>query len=67
MKSSREDVLALPLQERAIRAMREGVRKAIADLRRHHLPVYVWSDGKVVELPATKRNPVVKRNGRKSA
>lgn len=39
--------------------MRSAVKKAIAERMREGLPVYVWEDGKVVDLTARK-------NGRKA-
>jgi hypothetical protein len=47
---SKKELLELPLEERAILALRAAVRKAIAERKRAGLPVYIWSKGKVVEL-----------------
>lgn len=53
-----KDVLALPLEQRALLALRAAVKKAIAERIREGLPVYIWSDGKVVEMPVRKvRSP----------
>lgn len=57
-------IRALPLEERAFLALRVAVRKAIRERLRAGLPVYVWKDGKVVDLAATKRP---KRQRRRSA
>ncbi len=48
-------IRALPLEERALLALRVAVKKAIAERLREGLPVYVWKDGRVVDLSATKR------------
>jgi hypothetical protein len=42
------------LEERALLALRAAVKKAYAEHARQGLPVYVWSDGRVVRLPARK-------------
>jgi hypothetical protein len=47
-------VLDLPLEERALLALRAAVKKAYAEHARQGLPVYVWSGGRVVKLPASK-------------
>ncbi len=62
MKIDPHKLLELPLEERAIRAMRAAVRKAIAERRRQGLQVYVWLEGKVVELPARKRRSIRPKN-----
>jgi len=50
----RQNVLALPLERRALLALKAAVKKVIAQRTREGLPVYVWSDGKVVELSTGK-------------
>ena len=47
-----DEILKLPLQERAEIALREAVRKVIESNARDHLPVYIWRDGQVVAVPA---------------
>lgn len=47
-----DEILNLPLQERAEIALRRAVRKVIESNARDHLPVYIWRDGKVVAVPA---------------
>lgn len=42
-------------------ALQEAAREAIAENTRAGLPVYVWQDGKVVDLNARKRKPSLKR------
>lgn len=49
------------LQEQALIALKSAVKKAIAERTREGLPVYVWKDGKVVDLNARKRRPRSKR------
>lgn len=43
---------ALPLDQRALLAFREAVRKVIEERRREGLPAYIWSNGKVVDALA---------------
>jgi hypothetical protein len=45
-------VLKLPLEERAAMAFKAAVKKAIAERMREGLPVYVSSNGKVIDLAA---------------
>jgi hypothetical protein len=47
-------VLALPLHKRAELALADAVESTIAERLRNGLPVYVWSDGKVVDLAKSK-------------
>jgi hypothetical protein len=54
MSNVPQNVLELPLEERALLALKAAVKKAIAEHAREGLPVYVWSGGRVVELPAGK-------------
>ena len=46
------EILALPIEERALIAFQVAVRKAIEEHAREGLPMYVWRDGKVVAVPA---------------
>ena len=58
MNKLSKDVLRLPLEKRAEIAFRVAVAKAIAEHARLGLPIYVWRNGKVVELsPNEVRNP----------
>jgi hypothetical protein len=50
----RQKLLDLPLEERALLALKSAVKKAIAERSRQGLPVYIWSGGKVVELAARR-------------
>ncbi len=54
MSSLPQNVLELPLEQRALLALKSAVKKAIAERTREGLPVYVWSSGKVVELSARR-------------
>ena len=45
-------LLELPLEQRAFMALKAAVRKVIEEHARAGLSVYVWSDGKVVEMRA---------------
>jgi hypothetical protein len=49
------------LQEHAFTALKSAVKKAIAERTRLGLPVYVWKDGKVVDLNAPKRRATAKQ------
>jgi hypothetical protein len=45
-------VLRLPLEQRAEMALKAAVEKLIVERARKGLPLYIWRDGKVVEVPA---------------
>jgi hypothetical protein len=45
-------ILELPIEERALLALRAAVNKAIEEHAREGLPMYVWRDEKVVAVPA---------------
>jgi hypothetical protein len=45
------DVLQLPLEERAEIALKAAIEKVIAEHARRGLPIYIWRDGRVVEVP----------------
>jgi len=45
-----KNVLDLPLEERAEMALKAAVEKVIVEHARQGLPVYIWRDGKVVEM-----------------
>jgi len=45
------NVLDLPLEQRAEMALKAAVEKVIVEHARQGLPIYVWRDGKVVEIP----------------
>ena len=46
------NVLELPLEERALMAMKAAMERVIEEHAREGLPVYIWRDGKVVGVPA---------------
>ena len=47
-----QSVLELPLEERALMALKAAVEKVIEEHAREGLPLYIWRDGKVVAVPA---------------
>jgi len=51
MSKPSKAILQLPLEKRAEIAFKRAVAKAIDEHARLGLPVYIWRDGKVVELP----------------
>jgi hypothetical protein len=46
------NVLELPLEERALMALKAAVERVIEEPAREGLPLYIWRDGKVVAVPA---------------
>jgi hypothetical protein len=44
------NVLELPLEQRAEMALKAAVEKVIVEHARQGWPLYIWRDGKVVEL-----------------
>jgi hypothetical protein len=45
------NVLELPMPERGLMALKAAVKKAIEEHAREGLPIYIWRDGRVVEVP----------------
>ena len=45
------NVLDLPLERRAEMALKAAVEKVIVEHARQGLPIYIWRDGRVVEVP----------------
>lgn len=45
------NVLDLPMEERALMALKAAVEKVIEERVREGLPLYIWRDGKVVAVP----------------
>jgi hypothetical protein len=45
------DVVELPISERGLIALKAAVKKAIEEHASGGLPIYVWRDGKIVEIP----------------
>ena len=66
MSNLPKKVMELPLEQRALLALKAAVKKAIAESLRKGLPVYVWSGGKVVQLPAQKSRSRSRRPSRKT-
>ena len=52
MIKSPPNVLDLPLEERALLALKAAFEKVVEERVREGLPVYIWRDGKVVAVPA---------------
>lgn len=50
MKKPSQDVMQLPIEERAEAALKAAVAKAIDEHARLGLPVYVWRNKRVVRL-----------------
>ena len=46
------NVLELPLEQRAEMALKAAVEKVSVAHARLGLPIYIWRDGKVVEVPS---------------
>lgn len=46
------NVLELPIEERALMALKAAFEQVIEEHAREGLPVYIWRDGKVVAVPA---------------
>lgn len=46
------NVLELPLEQRAEMALKVAVEKVLVEHARQGLPIYIWRDGKVVEVLA---------------
>jgi len=62
MKRVPERVQELPLEKRALLALKAAVKKAIAERTREGLPVYVWSGGHVVDLSSHTARVHARRN-----
>jgi hypothetical protein len=45
-----KNVLDLPLEQRAEMALKAAIEKVIVEHARQGLPIYIWRDGKVVEM-----------------
>ncbi len=45
------NVLELPMEERALMALRAAVEKLIVEHARSGAPFYIWRDGKVISMP----------------
>ena len=58
MKKVPKRVLRLPLEKRAEMAFKEAVEEVVAEHARLKLPLHIWSNGKVVAIPAENRRKV---------
>jgi hypothetical protein len=45
------NVVELPMPERGLMALKAAVKKAIVEHAREGLPIYIWLEGRVVEVP----------------
>jgi hypothetical protein len=54
MSKVRPNVLELPIAERGLTALKAAVKKVIVEHARQGLPIYIWRDGEVVEVPPDK-------------
>ena len=57
MKESALSILELPLAERAEMALKAAVDRVIQERARQGLPIFVWRDGKVVEMSPEELRP----------
>ena len=57
MNKPPRNVLELPLEERALMAVKAAVENVIEEHAREGLPLYIWRDGKVVAVPAEELRP----------
>jgi hypothetical protein len=64
MSKPTKAILRMPLEKRAEIAFKIAVAKAIDEHSRLGLPVYIWRDGRVVELPPDEVRPPRKRTGK---
>lgn len=55
------NILDLPLEERALMALKEAVDEVIEDRIREGLPLYIWRDGKVVAVPPEELRTLPRR------
>jgi hypothetical protein len=51
MTKSQANVLELALHVRGEMALKAAVEKVIVEHTRQGLPIYIWRDGRVVEVP----------------
>ena len=65
MSKPSKAVLRLPLHKRAEIAFKIAVAKAIDEHARLGLPVYIWRDGRVVELSPEEARAVSGNPGRR--
>ena len=49
-----KNVRDLPISERGLMALRAAIKQLIEEHARAGLPIYIWHDGEVVEVPPDK-------------
>ena len=54
MSKTPSKIVDLPRAERALMALKVAVKKAIRQHAREGLPISVWGNGKVLEIPSDK-------------
>jgi hypothetical protein len=64
MSKPSKAVLRLPIEKRAEIAFKIAVAKAIDEHARLGLPVYIWRDGRVVELSPDEVRNISEPNGK---
>jgi len=62
MSKPSKAVLRLPLEKRAEIAFKIAVAKAIDEQVRLGLPVYIWRDGRVIELSPDEARNIAESN-----
>ena len=60
MRKPPSNVLELPLEVRAEMALQAAVEKLIEEHAREGRPIYIWRDGKVVEVPPEELRAISK-------
>jgi len=65
MSKPPKSILRLPIEKRAEIAFKIAVAKAIDEHARLGLPVYIWRDGKVVELSPEEAAGATRSNKKK--
>jgi hypothetical protein len=61
MRRPPPNVLELPLEERAQMAMRAAWERVVEEHAREGLPIFVWRDGKIVEISPEELKALVAR------
>ena len=51
MMKKKKKLRDIPIEIRAERALREAVANAITEHKRAGVPITIWQDGKVVQIP----------------
>jgi hypothetical protein len=66
MKSS-QDILKLPLEVRAEMALKAAVKKLIEERAREGRSIFIWKNGKVVEITGAELRKELREKRKKSA